>query len=154
LKTPSALTVVFAITTISTIALTQAPHATKPTVPRMWDDDAMPTLEVPLANPIGSPKPVSADYYYRIPVRPIYKQYPVYTPGREPAGYMEWLKNRTPSFSGTTPPTNQNSTPKPTSSKPASSSSTPPSSTPPKTKAASPSKTCATPSGTQRTTCP
>jgi hypothetical protein len=25
----------------------------------MWDDDAMKTLEVPLANPVGSPKPVS-----------------------------------------------------------------------------------------------
>ncbi len=56
----------------------------------------MPTLEVPLANPIGSPKPVPADYYYRIPVRPIYKQYPVYAPGREPAGYMDWLKKQDP----------------------------------------------------------
>ncbi len=74
----------------------QTPHTTKPTIPRMWDDAAMSTLEVPLANPIGSPKPVSADYYYRIPVRPIYKQYPVYAPGREPAGYMEWLKQQDP----------------------------------------------------------
>jgi hypothetical protein len=41
------------------------------------DDQAMATLEVPLADPIGSPKHVSADYYYRIPVRPIYKQYPI-----------------------------------------------------------------------------
>jgi hypothetical protein len=62
----------------------------------MWDDEAMRTLEVPLANPIGSPKHVSADYYYRIPVRPIYKQYPVYAPGREPAGYMAWLKQQEP----------------------------------------------------------
>ena len=49
------------------------------TVPKTWDDDAMSRLEVPLANPIGSPKQITADYYYRIPVRPIYKQYPVYT---------------------------------------------------------------------------
>ena len=62
----------------------------------MWDDEAMRTLEVPLANPIGSPKHVPADYYYRIPVRSIYKQYPVYAPGREPAGYMEWLKKQEP----------------------------------------------------------
>ena len=41
-------------------------------VPRTWDDKVMNGLEVPLANPIGSPKHVSADYYYRIPVRPIY----------------------------------------------------------------------------------
>jgi hypothetical protein len=57
-------------------------------VPRTWDDEAMAALEVPLANPIGSPKQVQAEYYYRIPVRKIYKQYPVYAPGREPAGYM------------------------------------------------------------------
>jgi hypothetical protein len=56
----------------------------------------MRTLEVPLANPIGSPKQAPADYYYRIPVRPIYKQYPVYAPGREPAGYMAWLKQQEP----------------------------------------------------------
>lgn len=41
----------------------QTPGAAKLTVPRMWDDDAMANLEVPLANPIGSPKPVSAEYY-------------------------------------------------------------------------------------------
>jgi hypothetical protein len=56
----------------------------------------MATLEVPLANPIGSPKHVSADYYYRIPVRPIYKSYPIYAPGHEPPGYMEWLKQQEP----------------------------------------------------------
>jgi hypothetical protein len=66
------------------------------TIPKTWDDDAMSTLEVPLADPIGSPRQITADYYYRIPVRPIYKQYPVYMPSREPAGYMEWLKQQEP----------------------------------------------------------
>ncbi len=56
----------------------------------------MATLEVPLANPVGSPKHVSAHYYYRIPVRPIYKQYPVYAPGHEPPGYLDWLKQQEP----------------------------------------------------------
>jgi hypothetical protein len=32
---------------------------------------AIAELELPLADPVGSPKRVSADYYYRIPVRPI-----------------------------------------------------------------------------------
>ena len=77
-------------------SFSQPPQAKKATVPKMWDDDAMSTLEVPLANPIGSPKPVPSDYYYRIPVRPIYKQYPVYAPGREPVGYMDWLKQQKP----------------------------------------------------------
>jgi len=67
-----------------------------PAVPRTWDDQAMATLEVPLANPVGSPKHISADYYYRIPVRPIYKQYPIYAPGHEPPGYFEWLKKQEP----------------------------------------------------------
>ncbi len=67
-------------------------QAFSPAVPRMWDDAAMATLEVPLANPVGSPKHVSADYYYRISVRPIYKSYPVYAPGHEPPSYMDWLR--------------------------------------------------------------
>ena len=78
------------------VTLSQTSQANKMTVPKTWDDAAMLTLEVPLANPIGSPKHVSADYYYRIPVRPIYQQYPVYAPGREPAGYMDWLKQQEP----------------------------------------------------------
>ena len=71
-------------------------HRFTPVIPKTWDDEAMASLEVPLANPVGSPKHVSADYYYRIPVRPIYKSYPVYAPGHEPPGYMEWLKKQEP----------------------------------------------------------
>jgi cytochrome c553 len=67
-----------------------------PEIPKTWDDEAMATLEVPLANPVGSPKHVSADYYYHIPVRPIYKSYPVYVPDHESPGYMEWLKQQEP----------------------------------------------------------
>ena len=53
-----------------------SPNATKSALPKTWDDVEMTALEIPLANPIGSPKQVPADYYYRIPVRPIYKSYP------------------------------------------------------------------------------
>ena len=67
-----------------------------PDMPRTWDDEAIATLEVPLANPVGSPKHVSADYYYRIPVPAIYKSYPVYAPGHEPAGYMDRLRGQEP----------------------------------------------------------
>jgi hypothetical protein len=67
-----------------------------PAIPRTWDDQEMTSLEIPLADPSGSPAHVSADYYYRIPVRPIYKSYPVYTPGKEPPGYEEWLKQQEP----------------------------------------------------------
>jgi hypothetical protein len=67
-----------------------------PSIPRTWDDKAIAELELPLANPVGSPKHVSADYYYRIPVRPIYKAYPIYAPGREPPDYKAWLAQQEP----------------------------------------------------------
>lgn len=67
-----------------------------PAIPKAWDDAEIASLEVPLADPAGSPKHVTAEYYYQIPVRPIYKLYPVYAPGREPAGYMDWLKKQEP----------------------------------------------------------
>jgi len=59
-----------------------------PAIPRTWVDAEISELEVPLADPIGSPKHISAEYYYRIPVRPIYKSYTVYAPRPEPAGYI------------------------------------------------------------------
>jgi hypothetical protein len=72
------------------------PIRTMPVIPKTWDDQAITTLEVPLAHSVGSPKHVSADYYYKIPVRPIYKQYPLYAPGHEPPGYMDRLKQQEP----------------------------------------------------------
>jgi hypothetical protein len=73
-------------------------HAQSPavTIPRTWDDAAVAALEVPLAHPEFSPQHVSTDYYYRMRVRPIYKTYPVYPPGKEPAGYIEWLQQQEP----------------------------------------------------------
>jgi hypothetical protein len=67
-----------------------------PTIPKTWDDEAMRSLEIPLADPTASPQHVSSDYYYRIPVRPIYRSYSVYHPDKEPPGYMESLKKREP----------------------------------------------------------
>src|SRR4030095_3223800 len=67
-----------------------------PKIPKTWDDQAMASLEIPPADHTVSRSHVSADYYYRIPVRPIYKSYPVYAPGKEPAGYEEWLKQQRP----------------------------------------------------------
>lgn len=65
-------------------------------IPRTWTDAAVSQLEVPLAKPILSPVHISEQEYYRIPERTIYKNYPVYHPKREPAGYMEWLKQQEP----------------------------------------------------------
>ncbi len=74
----------------------EKPGELNETTPKTWDDAAMATLEVPLANPVGSPKQATSAYYYSFPVRPIYKSYPVYAPGREPKGYIEWLKTQEP----------------------------------------------------------
>ena len=49
-------------------------------------------MDVPLVVPSHSPAHVSSDFYYRIPVRKIYKPYPVYVPGKEPVGYLDALK--------------------------------------------------------------
>ena len=68
----------------------------RPEIPKTWDDAAIPTLEIPLANPSASPKHVSADYYYRIPVRPIYKSYTVFAPGHERSGYIDFLLHQEP----------------------------------------------------------
>jgi len=56
----------------------------------------MAKLEVPLAYPRASPKHISADDYYRIPIRPIYKSYPKYHPDKEPPGYRDWLREQEP----------------------------------------------------------
>jgi hypothetical protein len=71
-------------------------HSFVPVIPRVWDDDEMASLHVPLADQTTVPKQVSADYYYNIPERPIYKSYPVYSLDQEPAGYFEKLKQLEP----------------------------------------------------------
>ncbi len=67
-----------------------------PTIPKTWVDAEMEELEVPLADPIASPKHISAADYYRIPELKIYKGYPIYAPGKEPPDYLEWLKKQEP----------------------------------------------------------
>jgi len=68
----------------------------KPVVPRTWDEQALADLEVPLADASHSPRHISAEDYYRIPVRPIYKTYPKYHPDKEPPGYRDWLRRQEP----------------------------------------------------------
>ena len=73
---------------------TAAPFA--PEIPRAWQQTALEQLDVPVSHPEYSPRHVTEDYYYRIPAASIYKSYPVYAPGRAPAGYMEKLKRLSP----------------------------------------------------------
>lgn len=39
---------------------------------------------------------MTAEEYYKLKVRPIYRSYPMYVKGREPAGYIESLKQKEP----------------------------------------------------------
>jgi len=71
-------------------------NGAEPDIPKTWDSAALDTLEVPLAEPSASPVPVSPDFYYAIPVRPIYKSYPKYYPDKEPLGYRDWLRQQEP----------------------------------------------------------
>ncbi len=69
-----------------------------PVIPKTWDDEAIASLEVPLAEASASPVHIPADYY-RMPVRPVYKSYPIFAPGKEPRGYLERLdQKRAPSL--------------------------------------------------------
>ncbi|MEK6284788.1 MAG: hypothetical protein AABO57_03525 [Acidobacteriota bacterium] len=69
----------------------RTPNNWKPEIPKTWVDTEIAALEIPLSDPASSPKHIPADYYYRIPVRPIYKSYPVYAPDKEPPEYIEGL---------------------------------------------------------------
>ncbi len=64
-------------------------------IPRVWDDDAMAKLEIRLATDVKVQHIPSA-YYYQIPVRTIYKTYPIYHPDREPPGYFAELLQKDP----------------------------------------------------------
>jgi hypothetical protein len=78
------------------LALVLATVAFAADIPRTWERAAVDTLELPLANPEFSPTHIDETAYYRIPERVIYKSYPVYAPGRAPAGYLERLKTVDP----------------------------------------------------------
>ena len=70
--------------------------AFSPVIPRTWNDQALASVELPLASMAVTTEHISSDYYYQMPVRPIYKSYAIYAPGKEPAGYFDELTQREP----------------------------------------------------------
>jgi hypothetical protein len=85
------------LSTISVLLFTAVvAHAADLRIPKVWDDEAIASAIMPLAVAAATPVQIPSNYYYGIPVRPIYKSYPVYRPDREPAGYIEWLKQQEP----------------------------------------------------------
>lgn len=77
-------------------ALVASGQAFHPDIPRTWDDREVAAFQVPLAQRDRSPRYLSSQEYYKLKVRPIYRTYPAYAPGREPAGYLESLKQKEP----------------------------------------------------------
>ena len=67
-----------------------------PAIPAFWDQELLHDYELPLASPQHSPRHVSRDYYYALPERRVFKSYPIYHPGREPAGYLDQLRALAP----------------------------------------------------------
>ena len=66
------------------------------TIPTAWDEAALASMQTPLRDPARTPKHMASGVYNRIPSLTVYKTYPVYAPGREPAGYMEQLRQAEP----------------------------------------------------------
>lgn len=66
------------------------------TIPTTWDEIALSTaqLKPPVASAVV--KQVSADYYYRIAERVMYRRYPVYSSKTEPPGYLTKLAQAEP----------------------------------------------------------
>jgi cytochrome c553 len=84
------------VTAAILLCLVIQPHTWRPSVPKVWDEDALRELELPRVG-LGLPaRHVTADYYYRIRVDRIPKTYPVYAPDREPPGYLQWLRTQEP----------------------------------------------------------
>jgi hypothetical protein len=67
-----------------------------PDIPKAWDDKEVAGFELPLAQRDRSPRYMTSEEYYNLKVRPIYRWYPMYAPGREPAGYIDSLKQKEP----------------------------------------------------------
>jgi hypothetical protein len=65
-------------------------------VPKAWDARELASFELPLVRADRSATHAAPDYYYRLAVRPIFKSYPIYAPGHEPPGYMEWVAEQEP----------------------------------------------------------
>ena len=81
---------------VAVAAMLQAPallaqSAFKPVIPRVWDDAALAEWATPVAGLNVRPTHISSKEYYSVPIDNL-KAYPVYFPGREPAGYWEMLQ--------------------------------------------------------------
>ena len=72
-------------------AFAQKKDSFKPEIPKVWDEQAFADWATPIAGLKVPPGHFPEAEYYRAPIDN-YRTYPVYAPGREPAGYWEMLQ--------------------------------------------------------------
>ena len=65
-------------------------------VPKLWDDERVQSVHLPLADKTVELKPISEKLYYQLKEKKAWKTYPLYLPGREPEGYYKWLLQQDP----------------------------------------------------------
>lgn len=87
---------VIALVFVAAAALAAGDPPFRPVIPKVWDDQAVATMELPLAQRDRSPRYMTSAEYYALKVRPIYRSYAMYVAGREPKGYLESLKQKDP----------------------------------------------------------
>ena len=92
----SALLLLLALPTHALPLVQETGEPWSPTIPTLWDDEAIERTELPLASREHSPRHVPRSYYERIPTRTIWADYPVYHPDHEPPGYWDWLHEQEP----------------------------------------------------------
>jgi hypothetical protein len=77
------------------VALAAAVSLWADEVPAPWSDASIAGYRLPLAGLGRAPRMISGAAYYALPEVNL-KTYPVYTPDKEPKGYIEWLTSRSP----------------------------------------------------------
>lgn len=83
----------FAVLAVAFSGVAQDYH---PVIPRAWEDKDVQSFELPLVQRDRSPRYMSAEEYYKLKARKIYRSYPAYVEGKEPPGYIESLKQKEP----------------------------------------------------------
>ncbi len=78
-----------------TLASTAVTIAAAGTIPEAWRQSDLAGYRISLAALGAPPTLVSEHDYYALPEANL-KTYPVYTPDKEPAGYIDWLKQQDP----------------------------------------------------------
>ena len=63
----------------------------RPAIPKTWDEEKLATWAMPLAGLNARPAHIPERQYYGLRIENL-RTYPVYFPGREPAGYWEKLQ--------------------------------------------------------------